>query len=75
MGIIPSILVFLFVTVANLINTHYLIKSNEGLKKRQLEIKKEIKVDNDYANLMYQVLLPISHIISSFTENLATIFS
>ena len=61
MGIIPSILVFLFVTVANLVNSFYLIKSNEGLKKRQLEIKKEIQVDNDYANLMYQVSFCLSY--------------
>ena len=57
MGIIPAVFVFGLVTLANVINTYYLIKANEGLKRRQLEIKKELEVKNDYANLMYQVFL------------------
>lgn len=61
MGIIPASLVFLLVTAANVINTYYLIKSNEGLKKRQLEVKKGLKIDNDYANLMYQVPTSFFH--------------
>lgn len=55
MGIIPTIVVFFLVTVANIINTRYLIESNEGLKRRQLPMKDGLKIDNDYANLMYQV--------------------
>ena len=55
MGIIPTIIVFFLVTVANIINTRYLIESNEGLKRRQLSMKEGLKIDNDYANLMYQV--------------------
>ena len=57
MGIIPAIVVFLLVTLANVINTYYLIKANEGLKRRQLETKKGLQIDNDYANLMYQVII------------------
>lgn len=55
MGIIPTIIVFFLVTVANIINTRYLIESNEGLKRRQLSMKEGLKIDNDYANLMYQL--------------------
>ena len=32
-------------------------KANEGLKRRQLETKKGLQIDNDYANLMYQVII------------------
>ena len=56
MGIIPAVIVFGLVTLANVINTYYLIKANEGLKRRQLEVKKGLEVKNDYANLMYQVV-------------------
>lgn len=56
MGILPATIVFLLVTVANVINSYYLIKANEGLKKRQLEVKKGLQINNDYANLMYQVI-------------------
>ena len=56
MGIIPAVIVFGLVTLANVINTYYLIKANEGLKRRQLEVKKGLEVKNDYANLMYQVM-------------------
>ena len=55
LGIIPSIFVFFLVTLANIINTHYLIEANEGLKKRNLNIRNGLKIDNDYANLMYQL--------------------
>ena len=53
MGIIPTIVAFLLVTWANVINTKYLIDANEGLKKRNLH--NGMVIENDYANLMYQV--------------------
>ena len=66
MGIIPTICIFLAVTWANVINTKYLISANDGLKKRNLQIRNGLKkrnlqirnglvIENDYANLMYQV--------------------
>lgn len=55
MGIIPTLIVFFLVTAANIINTRYLIESNDGLKRRQLPTRDGLKIDNDYANLMYQV--------------------
>mgnify|MGYP000085416240 CR=1 FL=1 len=57
MGIIPTLIVFFLVTIANIINTRYLIEANDGLKKRSLPTKGGLKIDNDYANLMYQVSL------------------
>ena len=55
MGIIPTICIFLAVTWANVINTKYLISANDGLKKRNLQIRHGLVIENDYANLMYQV--------------------
>lgn len=55
MGIIPTIIAFLLVTWANVINTKYLIDANEGLKKRNLQVHNGMVIENDYANLMYQV--------------------
>ena len=55
MGIIPTIFIFLAVTWANVINTKYLISANDGLKKRNLQIRNGLVIENDYANLMYQV--------------------
>lgn len=55
MGIIPTIVVFLLVTYANVINTKYLIDANDGLKKRKLQVRNGMVIENDYANLMYQV--------------------
>lgn len=55
MGIIPTICIFLAVTWANVINTKYLISANDGLKKRNLQIRNGLVIENDYANLMYQV--------------------
>ena len=55
MGIIPTICIFLAVTWANVINTKYLISANEGLKKRNLQIRNGLVIENGYANLMYQV--------------------
>lgn len=55
MGIIPTICIFLAVTWANVINTKYLISANDGLKKRSLQIRNGLVIENDYANLMYQV--------------------
>ncbi len=55
MGIIPTIVAFLLVTWANVINTKYLIDANEGLKKRNLQVHNGMVIENDYANLMYQV--------------------
>ena len=55
MGIIPTIVAFLLVTWANVINTKYLIDANEGLKKRNLQVRNGMVIENDYANLMYQV--------------------
>lgn len=55
MGIIPTICIFLVVTWANVINTKYLISANDGLKKRNLQIRNGLVIENDYANLMYQV--------------------
>ena len=55
MGIIPTICIFLAVTWANVINTKYLISANDGLKKRNLQIRNGLDIENDYANLMYQV--------------------
>ena len=54
MGIIPTICIFLAVTWANVINTKYL-SANDGLKKRNLQIRNGLVIENDYANLMYQV--------------------
>ena len=31
------------------------MEANEGLKKRNMNIRGGLKIDNDYANLMYQV--------------------
>ena len=75
MGIIPAIVVFLLVTLANVINTYYLIKANDGLKRRQLETKKGLQIDNDYANLMYQVHFFSILFNSSYMEKLVIIFS
>ena len=55
MGIIPTICIFLAVTWANVSNTKYLISANDGLKKRNLQIRNGLVIENDYANLMYQV--------------------
>ena len=55
MGIIPTICIFLAVTWANVINTKYLISANDGLQKRNLQIRNGLVIENDYANLMYQV--------------------
>ena len=55
MGIIPTICIFLAVTWANVINTKYLISANDGLKKRNLQFRNGLVIENDYANLMYQV--------------------
>ena len=76
MGIIPTVIVFFMVTVANIINTRYLIESNEGLKRRQLPMKNGLKIDNDYANLMYQVRTTTELIpTNSFSDFLATTYS
>ena len=56
MGIIPSLIVFFLVTIANIINTRYLIEANDGIKKRALPMKSGFKIDIDYANLMYQLI-------------------
>lgn len=45
MGIIPSLIVFFLVTIANIINTRYLIEANDGIKKRALPMKSGFKID------------------------------
>ena len=47
MGIIPTIVAFLLVTWANVINTKYLIDANEGLKKRNLQVHNGMVIEND----------------------------
>ena len=55
MGIIPMTIMYILVTAANIINTYYLVDANDGIKRSKLPLKSEMKIENDYANLMYQV--------------------
>ncbi|KAK8819844.1 hypothetical protein WA538_001949 [Blastocystis sp. DL] len=55
MGIIPMTIMYLLVTAANIINTYYLVDANDGIKRSKLPLKSDMKIENDYANLMYQL--------------------
>ena len=44
------------------------MEANEGLKKRNMNIRGGLKIDNDYANLMYQVRSSPSRLTASYTE-------
>lgn len=48
-------IMYLLVTAANVINTYYLVDANDGIKRSKLPLKSDMKIENDYANLMYQV--------------------
>lgn len=74
MGIIPMTIMYLLVTAANIINTYYLVDANDGIKRSKLPLKSDMKIENDYANLMYQVSIMYS-IHSSCLECGATTFS
>lgn len=58
MGIIPTILLFVFVAWVNVINSKFLIESSSGIRKRVVPMHHSSRViHNDYGNLMYQVSL------------------
>lgn len=67
-------IMYLLVTAANIINTYYLVDANDGIKRSKLPLKSDMKIENDYANLMYQVGA-VSFVHSSYLECGVTTYS
>ena len=62
MGILAATVLFFFMAWINLLNAKYLIEATDGIKKRVMKVsKEELSITNDYAKLMYQVVLPFLH--------------
>lgn len=58
MGILAATVLFFFMAWVNLLNAKYLIEATEGIKKRVMKVdKQELNITNDYAKIMYQVVL------------------
>lgn len=58
MGIVPTIILFVFVAWVNVINSKYLIESNDGIRKRVVPAHRSSRnIHNDYGNLMFEVAL------------------
>lgn len=72
MGIVPTIIMFAFVAWVNVINSKYLIESNDGIRKHVVPVHHSNRViSNDYGNLMFQVCFLCIVLFFSYGETLA----